>query len=56
MIEFVQGDLFASNWDGLVNAVNTKGVMGKGLALRNSRIVGRLCMCSIGTTAGAVPS
>lgn len=33
MIEEASGDLFAANVDALVNAVNTVGVMGKGLAL-----------------------
>jgi O-acetyl-ADP-ribose deacetylase (regulator of RNase III) len=33
MIEETTGDLFAENVDALVNAVNTVGVMGKGLAL-----------------------
>jgi O-acetyl-ADP-ribose deacetylase (regulator of RNase III) len=33
MIEDASGDLFAANVDALVNAVNTVGVMGKGLAL-----------------------
>lgn len=34
MIEVVQGDLLASRVDALVNAVNTAGVMGKGIALQ----------------------
>ena len=33
MIHFVQGDMFATPYDVLVNAVNCVGVMGKGLAL-----------------------
>jgi O-acetyl-ADP-ribose deacetylase (regulator of RNase III) len=33
MIEFVQGDLLEAPADALVNAVNTEGVMGKGIAL-----------------------
>jgi O-acetyl-ADP-ribose deacetylase (regulator of RNase III) len=33
MIEDASGDLFASGAEALVNAVNTAGVMGKGLAL-----------------------
>jgi len=33
MIEDASGDLFDANVDALVNAVNTVGVMGKGLAL-----------------------
>jgi O-acetyl-ADP-ribose deacetylase (regulator of RNase III) len=33
MIEFVQGDLLEAQADALVNAVNTEGVMGKGIAL-----------------------
>ncbi|MFN0252756.1 MAG: macro domain-containing protein [Kofleriaceae bacterium] len=33
MIEDASGDLFAANVEALVNAVNTVGVMGKGLAL-----------------------
>lgn len=33
MIEDARGDLLAANVDALVNAVNTVGVMGKGLAL-----------------------
>jgi O-acetyl-ADP-ribose deacetylase (regulator of RNase III) len=32
MIEFVQGDLLEAQADALVNAVNTEGVMGKGIA------------------------
>src|ERR1039458_7083588 len=33
MIEFIKGgDLFESGCDGLVNPVNTEGIMGKGLA------------------------
>ena len=34
MIRFVQGDLFASGCEALVNPVNCVGVMGKGLALQ----------------------
>lgn len=33
MIQFTEGDLFESKADALVNAVNTVGVMGKGIAL-----------------------
>jgi O-acetyl-ADP-ribose deacetylase (regulator of RNase III) len=33
-IEFVHGDLLAADVEALVNAVNTVGVMGKGLALQ----------------------
>lgn len=33
MIEDASGDLLAADVDALVNAVNTAGVMGKGLAL-----------------------
>ena len=33
MVEDASGDIFAANVDALVNAVNTVGVMGKGLAL-----------------------
>ena len=33
MIHFVKGNLFESNAQALVNAVNTVGVMGKGIAL-----------------------
>lgn len=33
MIKYVQGDLFGSKADALVNPVNCVGVMGKGLAL-----------------------
>lgn len=33
-IEFCQGDLFESGCEALVNPVNTRGVSGKGLALR----------------------
>lgn len=33
MIEIVKGDLFKSGCEALVNTVNCKGVMGKGLAL-----------------------
>ena len=34
MITVVQGDIFAAGTDAVVNAVNTVGVMGKGLALQ----------------------
>ena len=34
MIEFVKGDLLEAEVDALVNAVNTEGVMGKGIALQ----------------------
>lgn len=34
MIEFVKGDLLEADVDALVNAVNTEGVMGKGIALQ----------------------
>lgn len=34
MIEYVSGDIFASNAAALVNPVNCVGVMGKGLALQ----------------------
>ena len=37
MIRFVQGDLFASGCEALVNPVNCVGVMGKGLALQFRR-------------------
>ncbi len=37
MIRFVQGDLFASGCEALVNPVNCVGVMGKGLALQFKR-------------------
>ena len=37
MIHFVQGDLFASGCEALVNPVNCVGVMGKGLALQFRR-------------------
>ena len=33
MLTFTQGDLFEANAEALVNAVNTAGVMGKGIAL-----------------------
>lgn len=33
MISYLQGDLLAADVDALVNAVNTVGVMGKGIAL-----------------------
>jgi len=33
MIEWARGDLFEADVDALVNAVNTAGVMGKGIAL-----------------------
>jgi O-acetyl-ADP-ribose deacetylase (regulator of RNase III) len=33
MIRYKQGNLFESNTDALVNAVNTVGIMGKGIAL-----------------------
>jgi len=31
-IEFVEGDIFTAKTDAVVNTVNCKGVMGKGLA------------------------
>ena len=34
MIEFVKGDMLADDVEALVNTVNTKGVMGKGIALQ----------------------
>lgn len=34
MIEFVKSDLLEADVDALVNAVNTEGVMGKGIALQ----------------------
>ena len=34
VIEFVKGDLLEADVDALVNAVNTEGVMGKGIALQ----------------------
>ncbi|MFT3868900.1 MAG: macro domain-containing protein [Nibricoccus sp.] len=34
MIELVQGDLLAARTEALVNAVNTVGIMGKGIALQ----------------------
>lgn len=34
MLNFTKGDLFSSEAEALVNAVNTVGVMGKGIALR----------------------
>jgi O-acetyl-ADP-ribose deacetylase (regulator of RNase III) len=37
MIELAQGDLLEANADALVNAVNTVGVMGKGIALQFKR-------------------
>ena len=37
MIRFVQGDLFASGCEALVNPVNCVGVMGRGLALQFRR-------------------
>ena len=37
VIEFVPGDLLAADVEALVNAVNTVGVMGKGLALQFKR-------------------
>lgn len=37
MIEFVTGNLLDANVDALVNTVNTKGVMGKGIALQFRR-------------------
>lgn len=33
-VEFTRGDLLKEDVDALVNAVNTVGVMGKGLALQ----------------------
>jgi len=37
LIAVVQGDIFAADADAVVNAVNTVGVMGKGLALQFKR-------------------
>jgi len=37
MVEFVTGNLLESDVDALVNTVNTKGVMGKGVALQFKR-------------------
>lgn len=37
VIEIVQGDLIAPDAEALVNAVNTVGVMGKGIALQFRR-------------------
>jgi O-acetyl-ADP-ribose deacetylase (regulator of RNase III) len=37
MVEFVEGNLLESDVDALVNTVNTKGVMGKGVALQFRR-------------------
>lgn len=37
MVEFVSGNLFDADVDALVNTVNTKGVMGKGVALQFKR-------------------
>ncbi len=34
MLEFVEGNLLEAHADALVNAVNTEGVMGKGIALQ----------------------
>lgn len=34
MIKYTQGNLFTANTQALVNAVNTVGVMGKGIALQ----------------------
>lgn len=34
VVEFVTGNLLAADVEALVNAVNTKGVMGKGIALQ----------------------
>lgn len=33
MLEFTKGNLFEADVEALVNAVNTVGVMGKGIAL-----------------------
>lgn len=37
MVEFITGNLFDADADALVNTVNTKGVMGKGVALQFKR-------------------
>lgn len=37
MVEFITGNLFDADVDALVNTVNTKGVMGKGVALQFKR-------------------
>lgn len=37
MVEFISGNLFDADVDALVNTVNTKGVMGKGVALQFKR-------------------
>lgn len=34
MIEYKQGDIFTSDCEAIINTVNTKGIMGKGLALQ----------------------
>ena len=34
MIEFLSGDIFAADVEAVANAVNTRGVMGAGLALQ----------------------
>jgi O-acetyl-ADP-ribose deacetylase (regulator of RNase III) len=41
-IEFTRGDLLAADAEALVNAVNTAGVMGKGLALQFKRAYPRM--------------
>jgi O-acetyl-ADP-ribose deacetylase (regulator of RNase III) len=37
VVEFVRGNLLEADVDALVNTVNTKGVMGKGVALQFRR-------------------
>lgn len=61
MIEWIKdGDLFASGCEGLVNPVNTEGVMGKGLAAEFKRrwpamFVNYQAACRLGTlTIGSV--
>ena len=50
MITYIEGDLFSSPAKVLVNTVNTKGVMGKGIALRFKKFTPK-CLHNIGNIA-----
>lgn len=46
MIEYIEGNIFDSPAQVIVNTVNTVGVMGKGLALSLSNAI-RICLNAI---------
>lgn len=50
MLKYVEGDLFYSPAQVLVNAVNTVGVMGKGIALEFKNVILK-CFCTIKNSA-----